>query len=125
MCIDLYEPEMKKFGLQRGEEIDLNLTVPKSKKITLSEDFAGKGLYDWMIKTVQNLDAEAQGKHIIIQLKLGIYTNEFLRTYIPNNQVLFDKKKGRITIFLVPVDRRTNKIITANATAYEVGGLQP
>lgn len=98
------------------------------RKITQYEEFEGAGLLAWLIKTAGKSNLNDEGANVSIQMQFGIYTDEFLRTYLPNDSLLREKKKGRITIFLVPRRISDNQASITKGdedTAYELGGLHP
>lgn len=126
-CILLFKPTMKDH-LIMDTITSFIMRARRARKITESERFGGAGLLAWLMKTVDLLDSLDKGKNLTIRLSLGIYTNEFLNTYLPKDSILRAKKQDRITIFVIPeyTGKKANLFIKGEeATAYELGGLEP
>lgn len=126
-CIERFAPTMAAHGITLTGKGPIP-EIGKMSRITESEEFRGSNLLEWMVKTARKYDPEGEGKNMGIQLKLGIYTNAFLENYLRDNPELRDKKRDRITIFLVPhyqndIQEKFND--DDDATAYDLGGLQP
>lgn len=125
-CISRFTPTMEAHGIKRI----LKGPVPKigkMRKITESEEFQGKNLLEWMVKTVNKYDPEGKGRNMGIRLMFGVYDNDFLDIYLKDKPTLRFKKQDRITIFLVPYhyNDTQKKLDDDDATAYDLGGLQP
>jgi hypothetical protein len=61
-----------------------------------------------------------------IELHLGCYTDDFLSKYIPNNDEEHKKRKGRITLFLVPTKQGSQAQQNGKPIPnFNLGGLQP
>lgn len=127
-CISLFKPIMKSHRIMDTFSYSPLIMTRVTRKITEYEELGGPDLLEWMKNTVYKLDPNGKGKNLGIRLSLGIYTDEFLKTYHPKDSLLRAKKHDRITIFFVPHYYGLMKDSVINgreATAYEFGGLQP
>jgi hypothetical protein len=124
LCINIFPTEMGKHGIKQTAG-PVSFIIKKARQITKSEDFYGKGLLDWLVKTVDTYDPVGEGKNIRIKVVFGIYTP----TFLANEGVganLKAKKNDRIGVFLVPYSTTTNKpLVTGNGKVYDLGGLDP
>lgn len=132
-CITGYEKAMYTHGFDQTGGLSRDLGRITTRKITLLERFAGIGLLDWMTTMIKRLTDAGQGKDVRFELRLGIYTSDFLAEYIPDDSTDADNEAdlrkqllNRITIFIVPVGSPAFKAADYdNITAFELGGLQP
>ncbi|GAA0556866.1 hypothetical protein [Chitinophaga japonensis] len=125
LCINFYPTEMGKHGLRAQAGTIPSLIVRRARKITTAENFQGRGLLDWLIKTVDTYDPQGKGEHIRIKLVFGIYTPEFLANEQVGNE-LSRKKIDRVGVFLVPYSKATNKpLVAGDGKVYDLGGLDP
>jgi hypothetical protein len=125
-CIAIYEPEMYRHAIELNPGRARAIGTINSRKITKHEDFAGDMLLEWMLKMVRILDPEGNGNNVGFQLHMGIYTDEFLRTYHPDQPDVIEKKRNRITIFIIPYGKGTMQLKNEDEiTAFELGGLRP
>jgi hypothetical protein len=134
-CIDRFAGLMKQHGFadKAGQSIDIHLT--KTSQMTSGESFSGKRLQDWLNATATAYTAA--GKTLMINVQLGVYDKNYLKTYEP------DASKGvasdnRIAIFLIPYDSAGGQTVhplvaqpqgsgapTGGGTGYDFGDLQP
>lgn len=124
LCIDTFPIEMSKHGL-RPQGGPVTFLIRRARKITTSENFKGKNLLDWLIKTVETYDPKGLGENIRIKVVFGVYTPKFLANENVGEE-LSRKKNDRVGVFLVPYSKTTNKpLVTDNGKVFDLGGLDP
>jgi hypothetical protein len=129
-CANLFEPEMQDHAIQ--EDIrSVTVRITRAQMITTAEMFRGDGLLGWLVETLKpknKIIPADKIKDIEIHVVCGIYTDKFLETYFPGTTGAAERaaRKGRITAFLVPYDKKTKRPFRdGDDTAYELGGLRP
>jgi hypothetical protein len=123
-CIRLFGPEMDRYGLQRRGGRPVRINIRSSRQRTDTVILGGIGFVPWIKKIVDEFDPVGLGKNIDFKLTFGILNEDFLATYIGRDSPLFEIRKNRITVFIIPVPRNGEKF-THDPTVYELGGLQP
>jgi hypothetical protein len=133
-CIDRFPAFMLKHGFSNPGGQAFTSTLTKTSMLTTGESFNGQDLQNWLTATIAQY--AAANKTLVINVQLGVYDMNYLKTYEPN-----DTKKsannGRIAIFLIPADASTGQVVRAlvaqpsgsggsgGGTGYDLGGLQP
>ena len=126
-CIKRWTPQMKKHAVQ---EKDARITIRATKwqELTTAVTFSGPELAKWLLEVVCRHDKAAKGANIEIDVVFGIYTEEYLFKYVPD-EATRKKLLNRFTVFLVPYDRKSNKFLTDcpddECQVFNLGGLQP
>jgi hypothetical protein len=136
-CIARFSVEMKKHGFSDQAGEDVNIHIKKTSQITTGESFSGASLQKWLNETAAAY--AAAGKTLMINVQLGIYDSNYLKTYEPNT-VARKSSVNRIAVFLIPYDAATpglapRALIQPNGAAggsgsgggsgFDFGGLQP
>ncbi|SHM23200.1 hypothetical protein [Chitinophaga sp. CF418] len=127
-CILAYSAVMKLHGFEETEG-DINVVLGRSRKITVAEQFSGTPFARW-IDYVHSVLENEQGPgpvKIVTKLMFGFYTDGFLDDpdleFSPAER---ENKRGRITVFIVPVALdASKKILGAASEVYDFGSLQP
>ena len=133
-CIDRYPAFMLKHGFSNPGGQAFTSTLTKTSMLTTGESFNGQDLQNWLTATLAQYSAA--GKTLVINVELGVYDLNYLKTYEPN-ATKKSSNNGRIAIFLIPADASTGKVVRAlvaqpngsggsgGGTGYDLGGLQP
>jgi hypothetical protein len=133
-CIDRYPAFMMKHGFSNPGGQAFTSTLTKTSMLTTGESFNGHDLQNWRSATLAQYSAA--GKTLVINVELGVYDMNYLKTYEPN-ATKKSANNGRIAIFLIPADASTGQVVRAlvaqpsgsggsgGGTGYDLGGLQP
>jgi hypothetical protein len=133
-CIDRYPAFMLKHGFSNPGGQAFTSTLTKTSMLTTGESFNGQDLQNWLNATLAQYSAA--GKTLVINVELGVYDANYLKTYEPN-ATKKSANNGRIAIFLIPADASTGQVVRAlvaqpngsggsgGGTGYDLGGLQP
>lgn len=133
-CIDRYPAFMLKHGFSNPGGQAFTSTLTKTSMLTTGESFNGQDLQNWLNATLAQYSAA--GKTLVINVELGVYDLNYLKTYEPN-ATKKSANNGRIAIFLIPADASTGQVVRAlvaqpngsggsgGGTGYDLGGLQP
>ena len=100
-CIHLYALLSKKSKLSAAEK-KLYPNFRRSRVNTTSEVFSSRNLIAWLLSIQALYDSQKLTLHL--EFQLGLYTERYLKTYHPNDELLRKKLCGRIGIFIIPVD---------------------
>ncbi len=109
-CINNFPAFMAQHGFTNPGGQTINLTIPTSSMLTTGESFNGKDLQKWLNATITQY-ANA-GKTLVINVQLGVYDMNYLKTYQPN-AAKRAASNGRIAIFLIPADASTGQVVRA------------
>ena len=133
-CIDRYPAFMLKHGFSNPGGQAFTSTLTKTSMLTTGESFNGQDLQNWLTATLAQY--ASAGKTLVINVELGVYDLNYLKTYEPN-ATKKSANNGRIAIFLIPADASTGQVVRAlvaqpsgsggsgGGTGYDLGGLQP
>jgi hypothetical protein len=133
-CIDRFPAFMLKHGFSNPGGQPFNSTLTKTSLITTGESFNAQDLQNWLTATMAQY--ASAGKTLVINVQLGVYDANYLKTYEPN-ATKKAANNGRIAIFLMPADASTGQTVRAlvaqpagsggsgGGTGYDLGGLQP
>ncbi len=110
-CIRLFAAIAGRSKLTPREE-KLYPNFRRSRENTTGEVFSGKKLIAWLQSTDSLYESQKLSMHINVQM--GIYTEEYLKTYHPSDERLRRKMLGRVGIFMIPVDSVTKFSIDSN-----------
>lgn len=120
-CIQRYANEMRRrFILAPGEQPPAN-PATDVLQVTHFVNFTGRDLMYRILE--QCFKPEAQDA-VDFKLANGIYTEDFLEFHFPGNETEKSKRRNRITIFIIPFEKGTSKVLTGGS-AYDLGGLEP
>jgi len=120
-CIQRYKYEMRRrFVLAPGDPLPGSPTIDVLQ-ITHFVNFTGRDLMYWILE--QCFKPEAQDA-VDFKLANGIYTEEFLEFHFSGNETEKSRRRNRITIFIIPFEKGTSKVLTGGS-AYDLGGLEP
>jgi hypothetical protein len=133
-CIDRFPAFMAKHGFSNPGGQPFTSTLTQTSMITTGESFNARDLQNWLNATIAQY--AAAGKTLVINVQLGVYDINYLKTYQPD-AAKRAANKGRIAIFLMPADASTGTVVRAlvaepsgsggsgGGTGYDLGGLQP
>jgi hypothetical protein len=133
-CIDRFPAFMLKHGFSNPGGQSFTSTLTKTSMLTTGESFNGQDLQNWLTATMAQY--AAAGKTLVINVQLGVYDMNYLKTYQPN-AAKRTANNGRIAIFLIPAEASTGQVVralvaqpngsggTGGGTGYDLGGLQP
>jgi hypothetical protein len=133
-CIDRFPAFMLKHGFSNPGGQAFTSTLTKTSMLTTGESFNGQDLQNWLTATIAQY--AAANKTLVINVQLGVYDMNYLKTYEPN-ATKKSANNGRIAIFLIPADASTGQVVRAlvaqpsgsggsgGGTGYDLGGLQP
>jgi hypothetical protein len=120
-CIKRYAYEMRRrYVLAPGDPLPSGPTTDVLQ-VTHFVNFTGRDLMYWILE--QCFRPEQQDA-VDFKLANGIYTEEFLEFYFPGNETEKAIRRNRITIFIIPFEKGTSKILPGGS-AYDLGGLEP
>lgn len=111
ICIRQLPKSMRRHGILEDPNV-FTIRFRNSLQITTSENFGGDKLLEWMNKVVDQYDRVGQGKNLSVDIRLGIYDQDFVRTYVDDPDEAA-KRPGRIGLFLVIRKLSTKKKIPA------------
>ncbi|HSZ32958.1 MAG TPA: hypothetical protein VK772_06585, partial [Puia sp.] len=97
-CIDRYPAFMLKHGFSNPGGQAFTSTLTKTSMLTTGESFNGQDLQNWLTATLAQYSAA--GKTLVINVELGVYDLNYLKTYEPN-ATKKSSNNGRIAIFLI------------------------
>ena len=100
-CIRLYAALANKSRLTPREE-KLYPRFRRSRVNTTGEVFSSRKLLAWL-QSIQDL-YDSQKLTLHLDIELGLYTEQYLRTYHPTDEQLRKKLLGRVGIFIIPID---------------------
>ncbi|PSL33524.1 hypothetical protein [Chitinophaga ginsengisoli] len=128
-CMLAHSAIMKLHGFEENEGDTINVVLTRSRQITSAEQFLGVPFIRWLEYIHSVLESQyAPGLvQIVTKLVFAFYTDTFLNDPELNfSEAEKENKKGRISVFLVPVVLDTSKnILGAGSEVYDFGSLQP
>ena len=130
-CVELYIREMNKHGFTNTVE-PANIVLTQTQMITTEESFRGRELLSFLRKAAGRRAVIGGGRKTKVKIVFGMYTEDYLSKYAPNNETMRNRKRNRIAVFLVTCDwnEATKRYEFAkeegdDENAFDFGGLQP
>jgi hypothetical protein len=132
-CINRFPAFMAKHGFSNPGGQPFTSSLTQTSTLTTGESFNAQDLQNWLTATMAQY--AAAGKTLVINVQLGVYDLNYLKTYQPN-AAKRSASNGRIAIFLMPADASTGTVVRAlvspsgsggsgGGSGYDLGGLQP
>lgn len=133
-CIDRLPVFMANHGFSNPGGQPFTSSLTKTSMLTSGESFNAQNLQNWLTATMAQY--AAANKTLVINVQLGVYDMNYLKTYQPDASKRA-ANNGRIAIFLMPAEASTGTVVKAlvapsgsggsggGGTGYDLGGLQP